>query len=68
MLERSAKVKYESTLGLYLNSGGPNGEHAQDAFDAEFNYLLESDWEEFVNPIYFNMLQDLERRGIEYEN
>ena len=69
MLVRVAEIKLQSTVDLYLMSGGPSGEMAQICFDNELQIMMEDPdaIEQFLPDIYYNMIEDLARRGLEYQ-
>ena len=65
MLKRCAERKKQKIESFYIYCVPPNGEMAQDAFDSEFNSVMESTWDDYVPNIYDNLYNEAERRGLE---
>jgi hypothetical protein len=62
LLERRAKSKLSNLINFYICCPQPNGEMAQDAFDGEFDRLMDANWAVFLPEIYENLKLEQERR------
>lgn len=66
MLERGATIKMHKLQHEALTWCPPQGEMAEMAFDDGIEELLEdvnfNHFEKYVNPIYFDMIKEMERR------
>jgi hypothetical protein len=61
-LARKSKIKNEL---FYLTCPQPHGDMAIDAFDHEVDAVAEASWQEYVNPLYWDMLKEAEERKLE---
>lgn len=69
LLKRAAQSRHEYLQKLYLNAPPLLGEMAQDAFDREFDDLLEKDWKEFYDEDALDvLLSEAHKRGLQWES
>jgi hypothetical protein len=64
MLQRNAVRKSAENKQFYMSCPLPNGEHAMDAFESEFDAVLDSEWQDYVHALFRPMVLDAERRGL----
>lgn len=67
MLIKGAEGRYQEDMD-FLNFPEPNGEMAQLDFDNAFDNMLDSGMGEYLPEIYWNLIDDLERREYEERN
>ena len=61
-LIREAEVRRYEAIRFYMSSPGPNGDMAQMLFDQEQEAVFDSCVEDFLPPIYTNLIREKERR------
>lgn len=65
MLERGAQSKHEADLNFMLTCPEPNGDMASVEFDNMFDEQLDKGMGDYLPEIYWDMMDDLERREME---
>lgn len=61
---RMLKRAHQKLLDLYTFGAGPTGEAAQDAFDDEFDQLLDV---ESTHPLFDELMEECFKRGLQKE-
>ena len=64
MLQRKAEEERAHYSLFYLTCNEPTGDMAQLAFEQEQNAVFESSFLDYTPPIYQNLIDDAERRGL----
>ena len=62
LLERYGQAKYEEDLQFFMTCPEPNGEQALLDFDSAFEESLDKGMGDYLPEIYWDMMDDLERR------
>lgn len=65
LLRKHGENLRQQNLNFFLNCPPPSGEMALMEFDKEFDFACDATEEDFVPEIYFDMLDEAVRRGIE---
>lgn len=68
LLQRNAERKRVSTSLFYTLCVEPSGDAAMDCFMQEQNNAWNSEWADYVPEIYWNMLEESSRRGLELKD
>jgi len=63
-LQRHATKNLAALTACYVMGPAPRGEMAQDAFDREFDAVLDYTWQDKVPAIFWLMLTEAEHRGL----
>ena len=65
LLQRFAEATRITTVNLYVNTPGPQGDMAQYLFEQEFDAVLDSTYEDYLPEIFDNIELEVKRRGLE---
>ena len=64
LLQRVAEAKRIETSVFYVTCNTPTSDGALDCFNREFDSVMESTYEDYLPPIYYNLVSDATRRGL----
>ncbi len=64
LLKRNAVRKQQETENFYVSCSMPQGEMAMDAFDSEFDQVLDSHWTDYAGELFGELLLEAERRDL----
>lgn len=67
LLVKNATVRRSASLQVYCTGPEPRGDMAQFYFDQEFDYVLETSWEDFVHPKFEGLLHEAKGRDMELD-
>lgn len=68
MLDKYGERKYQEDLQFFMTCPEPNGDMAMLDFNNAFDELPLSSSDDYVPEIYWNMMDDLDRREMEIRN
>ena len=63
-LERYAEYMKIHSLLTFMRIPEPTAEHACDAWDSEYEWLLHATYEDYLPNIYYNLKKEYERRNL----
>ena len=64
LLQRTAEAERIRNSVFYATCIGPTGDMAQVLFDQECDQVWQADWDDYVHPIYPNMVKEAKSRGL----
>ena len=67
-LQRNAECRRANNSIFYTTCVPPNGDMAQMCFEHEFDFAITATWEDFVPGIYFVMVDDATKRGLQIKD